>query len=145
LTPPIADPYSIPLPDSILENMISNPKSVKTYLKLRCLCEGHEMMMVNNLNSPSLRSDHPHLSGLTREEIFDCIEIFSLKPLIENAVQKTCAEVNGELHKREMERLANQYYSQTLDRMLRETLKERQEREREKRQRSTNGLRVIRR
>jgi hypothetical protein len=158
IPPPIRDPYSIPLTDLVLDAMSKNTAVIKKHMKVRCLCEGHELLMISNLCAPSVRTDHPCLSHLTRNEVLLCFDQFNLWALVDAAIERVQQEVAEELHRREMNRLANKSFKRTMGQILadadrakkaeREDLKKMQEKkiqEKKGQAKMGNGPRIIRR
>lgn len=124
IPPPISDPYSIPLSDIVLDSMAKSPAIIKKHMKMRCLCEGHELLTISNLLLPIIRTDHPCLAYLTRHEILICFDQFKLWDLVETAIARVQVEITEELHRREMVRLANRSFRRTMGQMLADTERE---------------------
>lgn len=100
--PRINNPYEVTFPDRVLAAMSKNRDLVRSHLKVRCLSDGHEVLMVDNLSLPILTTDHPCLIGITRKQVLAYLSHFGVEEEIERVIDRIQEEVTEEMQKREM-------------------------------------------
>ncbi len=101
IPPDFNNPFKPPLPDRVLVELVSRKEVLMTLFNLRCLCDGHEVLLVRNLASPLMLTDHPCISQLTRNQVFDYLEEQGIDRKIGEEVERVRQEIREELQKRE--------------------------------------------
>lgn len=112
--PQINNPYEIAFPDRVLDAMVKYREVVRSHLKVRCLCDGHEVLRIDNLVMPILFTDHPCLVGTPKRIVLGFLAFYGIEDEIERTIDRIQEEVREELHKREMGRLANRAMEKTM-------------------------------
>lgn len=105
--PQINNPYEIAFPDRVLDAMVKYRDVVRSHIKVRCLCDGHEVLRIDNLAMPILYTDHPCLVGTQRRVVIGFLTFFGIEDEIERTIDRVQEEVREELNKREQQRVAN--------------------------------------
>ena len=103
IPPDITNPFKPPLPDRVLLELAYNPAALRSMSNLRCLCDGYEVLMIKNLETPIFRTDHPCISSLGRGEIMDYIERSGIHEKINTELSKVRKQIVDEINTREIE------------------------------------------
>ncbi len=107
VAPQINNPYEIAFPDRVLDAMVKYRDVVRSHIKVRCLCDGHEVLRIDNLAMPILYTDHPCLVGTQRRIVIGFLAFFGIDDEIERTIDRVQQEVREELARREATRVAN--------------------------------------
>ena len=99
--PDINNPYAAPLSTATVASLAREKDALKKLFVLRCLCEGYEVLLVRNLTHPSIETDHPCLSGMSKQKLFEFLGEKGISEKIEAEVDRVQQEFLDELSKRE--------------------------------------------
>lgn len=100
--PRINNPYEVTYPDRVLMAMSKSRDLIRSHIKVRCLSDGHEVLLVDNLSLPILSTEHPCLIGISRKQVLAYLEYFGVEEEIERTIDRIQEEVQEELQKREL-------------------------------------------
>lgn len=101
IAPMVNNPFQTPIPDRTLAQMLSQKETVLKMLSVRCLCDGHEVLRIENLQSPIVTTNHPCLTSLQRPIILDHMSKIGVDEEIELAVDRVQDTIREELARRE--------------------------------------------
>ena len=101
VAPQINTPFSTPISDRALAELASNRESLKRLFNLKCLCDGFEILEIKNVQSPSVFTDHPCLSGLSASPLFEYLESIGVSEEIEQTVDRLQEEIRSEMDGRD--------------------------------------------
>lgn len=101
IAPRLNNPYEKAIPDRQLFQMSQKPEKIRQVLKVRCLCDGHEVLRIDNLETPILTTEHPCLTNLPRGWIMAHLEEIGLEDEIERTIERLQREIKEELGRRE--------------------------------------------
>jgi hypothetical protein len=104
LAPQIHNPFEMAIPDRMLIMMSKNRDVVRKHVRVRCLCDGHEVLSVDNLSHPIIFTQHPCLVGINRRNLLHYFVEEGVDTKIEEAIDRVQEEVREELKKREIGR-----------------------------------------
>lgn len=104
--PRISNPFEQALPDRLLMQLEQKRDKVLQLIKVRCMCDGHEVLVIDNLGSPVLTTDHPCLTGLTRHDVMDYMQSIGLQVEIDRTIDTIQQEIREELARREIKAAA---------------------------------------
>ncbi|MBN8550072.1 MAG: hypothetical protein J0M12_12210 [Deltaproteobacteria bacterium] len=62
--PDYNNPFKPPVSEQVLHELVSRRSALRRVCKLKCLCEGFEMMTFDNLDDPGFFTDHPCISAM---------------------------------------------------------------------------------
>lgn len=99
--PDIHNPYSKEIPYRQLQRMASEWDFLNQYIHVRCLCDGYEVMTLNNPLAPRITSNHPCVSSMKREDIVDFMSMTKIFETIAVEAQKIQDEIREHLKARE--------------------------------------------
>lgn len=103
IPPDIHNPFKPPMADRILLELAYNPTALRAMTNLRCMCDGYEVLLIKNLETPLFRTDHPCISSLSRSDIMDFIDNSGLNEKINTELEKTKKIIIDEINAREAE------------------------------------------
>jgi hypothetical protein len=86
--PDINNPYKQIPTIPYLKRMLTDENFLMTHIVVRCTCDGHEVLILNNPTSPRIQSDHPCLTSLPANAIMDYIFKNKLDEMIYAEVDK---------------------------------------------------------
>lgn len=102
--PDIHNPYAPHISNIQLNRLVNDPKYLRESIELRCTCDGYEVLVLTNLESPRIRCDHPCLNVLTTRQIVDAIGRHELDDFLQEELTKIKTELNHEIERRKKEK-----------------------------------------
>jgi hypothetical protein len=145
VAPQIHNPYQKPLSDQMLSSMVRNRETVKKMMKLRCLADGHEILIVESLGALRFSTSHPCLSGVSKREIRACLEQFGINKEIETEIDKVQSAARDELTRRQLMKISTSSSEKTVGQIRAEKEAEKKEKKEKLESGPGTGVRVIRR
>jgi hypothetical protein len=100
--PDLNNPFKPPISDIALHELATKRESLRKKMDLRCLCDGHEVLLIRNLGTPFLKTDHPCISKISRMEILDYLKRAGLEELILQEMERIQKEIEEELARRQI-------------------------------------------
>ncbi len=101
--PDVKNPYGPILSYRNLLDLANRPEAVRRQLSLKCLVDGYEILMVINLVNPILSTDHPCLTKMSREELFEYIEDYGIEDRIQAEIKRIQDDVRQLLARKDNE------------------------------------------
>jgi hypothetical protein len=132
ISPDLFSPFRPLLTDIKIQELAFNKNALKRMIDLRCLCDGHEVLLIKNARSPAIKTDHPCIAVLTKDEILQHIEEQGHMARIEHEVERIQKILQEEITQRDQEEMAKF-----------ETRKKAKKKDKEKRK-DNSGYRIIR-
>jgi hypothetical protein len=126
ISPDLFSPFRPLLTDIKIQELAFNKNALKRMIDLRCLCDGHEVLLIKNARSPAIKTDHPCIAVLTKDEILQHMA------RIEHEVERIQKILQEEITQRDQEEMAKF-----------ETRKKAKKKDKEKRK-DNSGYRIIR-
>lgn len=136
--PDIHNPFGPAISDRVLLELAHKRDVLRKQFNLRCMCDGHEVLMIKNIEAPQINTDHPCISELSRAEIFDYLDEHGVTDQINKEMDRVQQEIKDELKRRELELQAQK----DLRERTRKTLTKDKA---DKFKKSDNGFRIVRR
>jgi hypothetical protein len=130
--PRINNPFEVSYPDRVLIAMAQHRDVVKSHLKVRCLCDGHEVLAADNLSFPQISTNHPCLGGISRSLVQTFLIFYKVDQEIEAVIDRIQEEVRLELDQREKARTTSARSEKTMGQIKAEKEKEKEKANREK-------------
>ena len=101
--PDIYNPYRAPYPIVQLKKMAYEPGFLGQFIRIRCMCDGYEVMIISNPFQPVVKSEHPCVRAVVPAEIFTYME----EAGVSNYVRTEMERIQAEILKYVSERVAN--------------------------------------
>ncbi len=86
--PDYNNPFKPPVADHILRELTQRRRSLRRVCKLKCLCDGFEIMSFDNLDAPSMFTEHPCISKMGISKVLDYVGGSNVHLLIEAQLER---------------------------------------------------------
>ncbi len=103
VTPDLDSPFQMPLTERVLQDLSTNEKARRKACDLRCLCDGYEVMLIKNLNSPQFSTSHPCISSMPKNAVLAQLKLAHVEAAIASELEKLRVGALQELDRRAKE------------------------------------------
>lgn len=100
VAPDYNNPFKQSVPDHILLDLIKHRAALRRVCGLRLLCEGFELMSFDNLEAPTIATDHPCILALGVNKILDYINTSDAQKFIEEQLERIALSISELLSER---------------------------------------------
>lgn len=106
--PNIHNPYERTFSTRMIAQLAFDRALLKQLLLIRCLCDGFEVMVIENLSAPTIITDHPCVNALGKAAIMEYLQANGFAEEIESEIDRIQAEMREELAKRDKLEMAQE-------------------------------------
>jgi hypothetical protein len=103
ISPDLFSPFRPLLSDLKIQELAFNKNALKRLIDLRCLCDGHEVLLIKNVRLPVIKTDHPCIAVLSKDEILDHVEAEGHLARIEHEIDRIQKILREEITQRDQE------------------------------------------
>ena len=86
--PDYNNPFKSPVAENVLRELVHKPAALKRVCKLKCVCDGYEMMSFDNLEDPAVITEHPCISAMGPLAVIDYVSRSEVRAEIEEQLEK---------------------------------------------------------
>lgn len=101
--PDYKNPFKPPVAEHILRELIQRRRALRRVCKLKCLCDGFEIMTFDNLDAPSMFTEHPCVSVMGINGVLNFLSNSPVSGLIEEQLDRIELDIRSLLEERESE------------------------------------------
>jgi len=101
--PNLHDPFKVRMPVYLLRRMADDREFLCEYVHVRCLCDGYEVMVIENPSKPHFNSDHPCISKTAAKDIVGYLQKNAVDVYIWQQIEKIQEEIKQHVGIREKE------------------------------------------
>jgi hypothetical protein len=98
--PDYNNPFKPPVSEDVLVELVRRRNSLKRVCKLKCLCEGFELMTFDNLENPSMFTEHPCITAMGMNAVMNYMSQSDVESLIEDQLERIEQDIRGLLDER---------------------------------------------
>lgn len=101
--PNLHDPFKVKMPVHLLRRMVDDRAFLCEYINVRCLCDGYEVMIIQNPSKPDFVSEHPCISKTSAKDIVAYLQKNAIDVYVSQQIDKIQEDIRQHLGVREKE------------------------------------------
>ena len=101
IPPDYNNPFKPPVAEHILRELTQRRRALRRVCKLKCLCDGFEIMSFDNLDAPSMFTEHPCISKMGISKVLDYVGASNVHGLIEEQLERIELDMRSLLEDRQ--------------------------------------------
>lgn len=98
--PDYNNPFKTPVADKVLRELTHKRAALMRVCKLKCVCDGYEMMSFDNLEDPNIFTEHPCISAMGTSAVLDYVSRSEVHDDIQQQLDRIETAMREFLHER---------------------------------------------
>lgn len=86
--PDYNNPFKTPVAENVLRELVHKRNALKRVCKLKCVCDGYEMMSFDNLEDPAVCTEHPCISAMGSSAVIDYVSRSEVNAQIQEQLER---------------------------------------------------------